>query len=159
MEKQEDKLDLVLNRAAAEEFAGVDWESLNEMVRNRLAAGRRQGRKQFRWVKFAAAAAVIIGVLFFCRTRKQGSKGSFVEIVRTKGVAKVELVREQYAEQVRVEPVGQGVRDVWCKVETIGGEGGTEARGESAFIIIRMPKAEMAYNGDAKKAEEILFLF
>jgi hypothetical protein len=172
MKNEEDKIDMLVARNAAEQLAKVDWEQLGAVISRRLdQVGRgKAGAKRFAFVPevaagLAAAAAVIL-VLVMATIDKPGGlqleKGGLavVKYIEVTGSASIEISRAADRPQVMVD-VGAGRRGLaTCDVEIIDLNGDLKDQADRGmWIIISRTRPVFADNGTAKDMRDLICLF
>ena len=136
MKKENQKIDLLLERNASEQLAGVNWDRLNAAISERLnQAGRSKTskinyRRVFKIAAGVAAAAAVVVIAVMVRTdtpttvRFENGAKTTVQFTQSKGTASVEIL------------------------DTKGQKNQSENR--SAWIIIRTREREVADNGQIR---------
>lgn len=136
MKKEKEKIDLLLERNASEQLAGVNWDRLNAAISERL--NQAQQRKTygtrfptiFKIAAGVAAAAAVVVIAVMVRTdtpttvRLENVPGAVVKLVESKGSATVEILDSN----------GQD----------------NQIGNRSAWIIIRTRESEVADNGQSR---------
>jgi len=136
MKKEKEKIDLLLERNANEQLAGVNWDGLNAAISERLNQADRNKISKMKYRRVfkiaagvaAAAAIIIIAVMFRTDTpttvRLENVPGAVVKLVESKGSATVEILDSN----------GQD----------------NQIGNRSAWIIIRTREPEVADNGQSR---------
>jgi hypothetical protein len=136
MKKEKEKIDLLLERNASEQLAGVNWGGLHAAISERLNQVQQSKTYGTRFPAIlkiaagvaAAAAIIIIAVMFWMDTPKavrlENGPGAVVKFVEGKGSAEVEILDSK----------GQN----------------NQIGNRSAWIIIRTREPEVADNGQSR---------
>ncbi len=172
MTDEKKKIDLLLDKNAAEQLAKVDWDRLPDEMSARLARAEQgeaspAGRPIF--LKIAAAVAAAAAVVFVAAVLRmhrpsdsQPTQGgsSAVKSVAHRGTALVEITRPS-AESLVIVHIGPADRKaVKCDVEIIDGNSALEKdSGRSAWIIISKPRPVLADNGHGRDRVDLIHLF
>ncbi|MBN2181363.1 MAG: hypothetical protein JW715_05580, partial [Sedimentisphaerales bacterium] len=175
MENKE-KIDILIDKNAAEQLSGVDWEKLNAAISGRLDKTRQKTpllRKFPTLLKaaatIAAAATVIIAVTIYIEKpprkgldndgRRETRRQAEVEFVKSKGSTSVEIQPASAGSLVTVDIAAEGVL-AECNVEILEKNGGFEENTAGpTWIIISRPQSLYAENGTNRDMMDIMYLF
>ena len=172
MEKQKEKIDLLLEQNATEQLAGVDWDKLNTEITHRLNEAKLMTTSVLKLSSFfkiaggiAAAAAVVfiaitVGIKGKNDLRIEKGQSAVVKFIDNKGAASVDM--KKYSSQSKtVIDIEQNERKIArCNVEIIDSKADLEQKGrEAAWIIIRREKPTLASNGFDKDLTSLICLF
>ena len=136
MKQEKEKIDLLLERNANKQLAGVNWDRLNAEISERLNQVDRNKiptmkyRRVFKIAAGVAAAAAVVVIAVMVRTdtpttvRFENGRRAVVKFVESKGSAKVEILDSN----------GQG----------------SQSRDRSSWIIIRATEPKVANNGQSR---------
>ena len=136
MKKEKEKIDLLLERNASEQLAGVNWDGLNAAISERLNQADRNKISKMKYRRVfkiaagvtAAAAVVFIAVMIKTDTpttvRFESGGRAIVKLVESKGSATVEIHDSN----------GQD----------------NQGKDRSAWIIIRTSEPKVADNGQSR---------
>jgi len=136
MKKEKEKIDLLLERNANEQLAGVNWDGLHAAISDKLnQAGRSKTSKMnyrslFKLAAGVAAAAAVVVIAVMVRTdtpttvRFENGVKTTVQFIQSKGTATVEILDSN----------GQG----------------SQSRDRSSWIIIRATEPKVANNGQSR---------
>ncbi|MFZ2147026.1 MAG: hypothetical protein WAV28_07380 [Sedimentisphaerales bacterium] len=163
MKQEKEKIDILLERNASEQLAGVNWDGLNAAISERLnqadqsKTSTKTYRRVFKIAAGVAAAAAVVLIAVMVRTDtpttvqfENGGK-AVVKFVESKGSASVELKHTSTKAAVMVDG-GAGLRRAAkCDIEIIDTSVDKEKNGrQAAWIIIRMPEPVLADNGQSR---------
>ena len=172
MKEEKEKIDLILERNAAEQLAKVDWESLNVAISSRLdKAG--QGKTSiirlptvFKIAAGLAAAAAVVFIAVTVRTdtpttmRFENGGRAVVKFVESNGTASIEIKQASDKSAVIVDVVGGQIKVARCDVEMIDSNGGLKKDSDgAAWIIISRPEPALADNGTSPDMTSMICLF
>ncbi len=136
MKKKKEKIDLLLERNANEQLAGVNWDGLNAAISERLNQADRNKiptmkyRRVFKIAAGVTAAAAVVFIAVMVKTdtpttvRFENGAKTTVQFTKSKGIASVEIL------------------------DFNGQKNQSENR--SAWIIIRTREREVADNGQSR---------
>ena len=136
MKKEKENIDLLLERNASEQLAGINWDGLNAAISERLNQAQQSKTYGIRFPAIlkiaagvaAAAAVVVIAVMVRTDTpttvRLENVPGAVVKLVESKGSATVEILDSNGRNNL------SGNRSAW--------------------IIIRTREPEVADNGQSR---------
>jgi hypothetical protein len=172
MKDQNEKVDLLLEKNAAEQLGGIDWEQLNTAISSRLD---QVGQVKAPSIKYpillkaaaglAAAAAVILIALPVVIDRPSGlqlpnGRSAIVKVLEPAGSASVVIERIAAKQSVFIEIGQAGQKLAKCDVEIIDLNGDApENGGRAAWIIISRPEPIYADNGTSRDMTDIISLF
>ena len=179
MKNEKEKIDVLLDQNAAEQFAGVDWDRLSSAISRRLdqvdgTLGRRY-RGIFKIAVGLVAAAAIVLIVIMVRTDRGGieladGQNAAVKFVETKGTA--EIVMESSANRslarvsitpatkrgsaiVNMEPAAKRV--ALCDIKIIEPDEVLRDRdSEGSWIIISRPRPVVVDNGPNKDEIDLI---
>jgi len=171
MNTDKEKIDMLLERNAADQLARVDWDKLNAAISARLDGAQRgkAAAPGWRvWLDAAAgiAAAAVIALALVVSTERpddlqlpQG-RAAVVRLVEQKGTAWVAIGSASSRSHAMVD-IGSGHRTVArCDVQIIDANGGKERRDtRPAWIIITRPRPVYADNGLSRDMMDLVCLF
>lgn len=171
MKNEKEKIDLLLERNAADQLAKIDWQGLNAAVSDRLDQTRQSKTPAIRFTtgfRMAAgvAAAAVIVVAVMIKTQKpadlklENGLSAMVTFVETKGSASVEIMPALAGSQALVD-VGARRRELAkCHVEIIDVNGDLKEKADrAAWIIISRPEPVYADNGVSTDLMDVMYLF
>lgn len=171
MKEQREKIDLLLEKNAAEQLANVDWEELNAAISSRLDKAQQSKTAAIRFptvfkIATGVAAAAVILIAVILRTDKPSDMqlpdgtSAVVKFVETEGSALVEITHAPVKSQVFVD-VGANLKKLAkCNVEIIDVSGDRQEDGSrAAWIIISRPEPVYADNGTSRDVMDFLYLF
>lgn len=136
MKKEKEKIDLLLERNASEQLAGVNWDGLHAAISERLnqadqsKTSTMKYRRVFKIAAGVAAAAAVVVIAVMVRTdtpttvRFENGAKTTVQFTQSKGTATVEILDSN----------GQG----------------SQSRDRSSWIIIRATEPKVANNGQSR---------
>jgi len=144
MKQEKEKIDLLLERNASEQLAGVNWNRLTAEISERLNQADRSktSTKTYRRVfKIAAGVTVAAAVVFI------------VVMIRTDTPTTVRFENRGRAEVKFIESKGS------ASVEIIDSDREQKKSGSrAAWIIIRVPEPVLADNGISKDENDFACL-
>ena len=166
MKNENEKLDLLLEKNAAEQLAGVDWNQLGAAISDRL--NRAEKRKHSIWAgpivfKAAAgiaAAAAIVFITLVVKTETPAAVGpgsAAVHLVTAESTASVQIGARKMGTAV-VDTAGDGRNVAICEVEIIDMNGDFHQRRRATWTIITMPAPIAAENGTGRDERDLLCL-
>ena len=172
MKEKKEKIDLLFERNAAEQLAGVDWDGLNRTISGRLNKADRRKTSAMRYPRIiksaaalAAAAAVILIAVMVGTDRRTGvqleeGRGAVVKFSKAEGSAVVEIKQASAKARVMID-IGRGERKVAiCDVKITDLNGDFEKDSDRAsWIIISRPEPVFAHNGINKDIMSMICLF
>jgi len=171
MKQEKEKIDLLLERNANEQLAGVNWDRLNAAISERLnQAGRSKTSKmKYRRVfKIAAGIAVAAAVVFIAvmiRTdtpttvRFENRGRAEVKFIESKGSASVKIEHASAKAAAVVDLGGSRRKVAKCDIKIIDTSVDKEKNdSRPAWIIIRMPEPVLADNGISKDENDFACL-
>ena len=179
MKNEKEKIDVLLDQNAAEQFAGVDWDRLSSAISRRLdqvdgTLGRRY-RGIFKVAAGLVAAAAIVLIVVMVRTDRGGieladGQNAAVKFVKTKGAAKIVMkssanrsltrvsimpAMKRGVATVKMEPAAKSV--ALCNVKIIEPDEVLRDREpEGSWIIISRPQPAVADNGISKDEMDLI---
>ena len=172
MKEEKEKIDLILERNAAEQLAKVDWEGLNEAISSRLdKAGQGKTSKiglptVFKIAAAVTAAAAVVFILVTVRNsmplgvRFENGGRAVVKFVESKGSASIEIKHASAKSVVMVDVMGSQRKVARCDVEMIDLNGGLKKDSDgAAWIIISRPEPAFADNGISRDMTSMICLF
>ena len=172
MKEKKEKIDLILERNAAEQLAKVDWKELNTAISSRLdEAG--QGKTStigfptiFKIAAGVAAAAAVVFILVMVKSRTptgvqfENGGSAVVEFVKSKGSASIEIKHASAKSVVTVDVGGSQRIVARCDIEMIDSNGDLKKDSEgAAWIIISRPEPLYADNGVSSDLMDMIYLF
>ena len=172
MKEKKEKIDLLFERNAAEQLAGVDWNELNTAISSRLdqAENRRTSSVGFPTVfkvaaGFVAAAAVVL-IAVMVRTEKpadmqlEEGRRAVVKFIEREGTASIKIKHSVGESEVWVDVGGSDKRVAKCDIEIIDLNGDLKKeREQAAWIIISRPERVLADNGINRDVMSMICLF
>lgn len=171
MKNEKEKIDLLLDKNAAEQLAKVDWDELHAEISSRLDQTRQSKASAIRFptvfkVAACVAAAAVVLIAIIVKTEKpevlklENGTSAVVRFIETKGSALVEITYEPAKSQVLVD-VGAGRRKMAkCDIEIVDMNGDLEGRANrAAWIIISRPEPVYADNGTSIDLMDVMYLF
>ena len=173
MKKEKEKIDLLLERNANEQLAGVNWdgltaeisERLNQVDRNKIPTIKHRYVFKIAAGVAAAAAVVFIAVMVKVKTdapttvRFENGRRAEVKFIKSKGSASVEIEHASAKAAAVVELGGSQRKVARCDIKIIDTNGDKEKNGSrAAWIIIRMPEPVLADNGISKDENDFACL-
>ncbi|MHC4475055.1 MAG: hypothetical protein ACYTEL_05395 [Planctomycetota bacterium] len=172
MKNENEKVDLLLEKNAAEQLANVDWDQLSAAISTRLdgAGDAKPAAIKYSAVlkvaaSLAAAAAVIVIAVALIIDKPSGlqlpqGRSAIVKILKPAGSASVVIEQTAAGRRAFVE-IGQAHRHLAkCEVEIIDVNGDMDKGGSrAAWIIVRRPEPVYADNGASRDSMDLLCLF
>ncbi|MHC4738291.1 MAG: hypothetical protein ACYS9Y_05235 [Planctomycetota bacterium] len=173
MKEEKEKIDLLFERNAAEQLAGVDWDGLNMAISGRLDQGDQQKSSAVRYRRMiksaaalaAAAAVVLIAVMVGTdrQTDMQLTEGrsAVVKFSKAEGSAEVEIKQASAKARVMID-IGRPERKVAIcnvKITDLNGDLQKEVDRASSWIIISRPEPIFAHNGNNRDIMSMICLF
>lgn len=172
MKEKKDKIDLLFERNAAEQLAGVDWDGLNRAISGQLDQADRRKTSAVRYpriIKSAAALAAVAAVVLIAvmvgtdkRTGVQLKEtgGAVVKFSKAEGSAVVEIKQASAKARVEIE-IGRGERKVAiCDVKITDLNGALKKEvGRASWIIISRSGPVFAHNGNNGDIMSMICLF
>jgi hypothetical protein len=172
MKEKKEKIDLLFERNAAEQLAGIDWEGLNRAISGQLDQGDQQKSSVVRYrriIKSAAAlaaAAVVLIAVMVGTDRRMGVQleeggGAVVKFIKAEGSAVVEIKQVSAKARVVID-IGRGERKVAIcdvKITDLNGDLKKEVDRASSWIIISRPEPVFAHNGNNRDIMSMICLF
>lgn len=168
MKEEKEKIDLLFERNAAEQLAGVDWDVLSTSISNRLDKAdqnRATARKYptvFKIAASLAAAAAVILIAVMVKTERQAGiqlnngRVAVVKILEIKGSAAVEIKHASGKAQVMVDIGRAGKKVARCDVKIIDLNGDLKKDGDrAAWIIISRPAPMFVDNGASRDEADL----
>lgn len=172
MKEKKEKIDLILERNAAEQLAKLDWEGLNTAISSRLdkaGLGKTSTIGLPTVFKIAAAVTAAAAVVFILVTvrnsmppgvRFENGGKAVVKLVESKGTASIEIKHASAKSAVMVDVVGSHKKVARCDVEMIDLNGGLKKDSDgAAWIIISRPEPALADNGTSPDMTSMICLF
>jgi hypothetical protein len=169
MKKENEKLDMLIEKNAEQQLSQVNWERLNAAISNRLDKAQRKTSFSIQLptlVKIAAiAAAAIVLITLTLNIEKltdlklDNGRTAEVRLVESKGSASVQLQTTSAGSQVTIH-IGPDRTLAKCNIKimdsnTIFKENTTRA----AWIIISRPQRIYADNGANRDMMDMICLF
>jgi len=172
MKEKKEKIDLILERNAAEQLAKVDWNELNEAISSRLDEASRGKTSTIRFptvFKIAAgvaAAAAVVFILVMVKSHTptavqfENGGSAVVKFIESKGSASIEIKQASTKSVVMVDVGGSQRKVARCDVEMIDSNGDLKKESEgAAWIIISRPEPLYADNGVSSDITDMIYLF
>jgi len=160
MRKGKEKIDVLLERNASEQLAGINWDGLNATISEKLNQADQSRTYKINYQRVfkiaagvtAAAAVVIIAVMIGTdtpTTERFESRGrAEVKFIESKGTASVEIEHASVKAAAVVELGGSGRKVAKCDIKIIdAGEDKEKNGSRAAWIIIRIPEPVLADDG------------
>jgi len=171
MKKEKEDIDLLLERNANEQLAGVNWDGLNSAILDRLNQADQSKtyainyRRVFKIAAGVAAAAALVFIAVMVRTdtpttvRFENRGRAEVKFSESKGSASVKI-EDASAKAAAVVDLGGSQRKVAkCDIKIIDDGVDKEKNGSrAAWIIIRVPEPVLADNGISKDENDFACL-
>ena len=170
MKKSKEKIDMLIEKNAAEQLSRINWERLNAAISNRLDKTQRKTAFSINFpnlLKIAAtiAAAAIVLVTVSSNLEKlvdrklDNGRTAEVRFVESKGSASVQIQTAFSNSQVTVD-IGKNRALAKCDIEIMDSNGGLEDNTtRAAWIIISRPQRVYADNGTSQDMMDIMYLF
>ena len=170
MEKEKEKIDLLIEKNVAEQFSKINWDRLNSQISKKLDEARRDSVPAGKFpiiFKIAAAIAIAAGLTIAVMmipgkqpgTTPENSRIVTAELIKNKGSASVEIIEASGRTKVTVE-IEPKQAIAKSEVEIIDtGEMQKENNTQASWIIITRPVRAYADNGEYKDMMDIMFLF
>ena len=170
MRKNKDKIDILIEKNAAEQLSHINWEQLNAVISGRLSKARQKTPFSINFptllkvaATIAAAAIVLIAVtLSVEKLMEEGPDNggtANVRFVESKGSALVEVRTASSGSQVTIN-VGPDRKLAKCDIEILDKNGGPEeSTTRAAWIIISKPQRVYAENGANRDMMDMMCLF
>ncbi|MGD8499402.1 MAG: hypothetical protein PVJ86_02070 [Phycisphaerales bacterium] len=169
MKHEKERIDLLLDRNAAEQLTKVDWDRSTDEISTRLDQAQRSKTSQNRYPAIfkisagVAAAAAIVFAAITLRMHRQSdllpTKGgsAVVEFVDGRGAASIEIDHTGRKSLVTVR-VGLTDKEVArCDLEIIDRNGDLRRdSGRAAWIIISAPRPAFADNGHGREETDLI---
>jgi len=172
MKEKKEKIDLILQRNAAEQLAKVDWKELNTVISSRLDDAGRGKTSTIRFptiFKIAAgvaAAAAVVFILVMLKSHTptgvqfETSGGAVVKFIESKGSASIEIEHASAKSVVMVDVEGSQRKVARCDIEMIDSNGDLKKESQgAAWIIISRPEPLYADNGVSSDITDMIYLF
>lgn len=170
MKKRREKIDLLLEKNAAEQLSRINWERFNAVVSSRL--DRVQQKTSFtvnfpNLLKIAAtiAAAAIVLITLTLNLEKltdrplDNGRTAEVLFIESKGSATVQIQTASADSRVSVD-IGPDRTLAKCDVEIMDANGSLEENAiRAAWIIISRPQPIYAGNGANRDMMDMMCLF
>ena len=170
MKKDNEKIDMLIEKNAAGQLSQFNWEQLNTAISSRLDKARQKAAFSIDFpsvLKVAAtvaAAAIVLITLTFNfekltdRTLDNGRTAE-VRFVESKGSASVQIQTALPNSQVIVD-IGPDRALAKCDIEIIDSNGSLkENTTQATWIIISRPQRVYADNGANRDMMDIMYLF
>jgi len=171
MKKEKEKIDLLLERNANEQLAGVNWDGLHAAISERLnqadqsKTSTMKYRRVFKIAAGVAAAAAVVFIVVMIRTdtpttvRFENRGRAEVKFIESKGSASVKIENAS-AKAAGVVDLGGSQRKVAkCDIKIIdAGEDKEKNGNRAAWIIIRVPEPVLADNGISRDENDFACL-
>ena len=163
MKQEKESIDLLLERNANEQLAGVNWdgltaeisERLNQVDRNKIP--KMKYRRVFKIVAGVTAAAAVVFIAVMIRTdtptteRFESRGRAEVKFIERKGSASVKIEHASAKAGAVVDLGGSRRKVAKCDIKIIDTSVDKEKNSSrAAWIIIRMPEPVLADNGTDK---------
>lgn len=172
MKQKEEKIDLALERNAAEQLGDVDWDGLNAAISSRIDKASQSQTSAIRYpivFKIAAgmaAAAAVVLIAVMVKTEEptephlENGRSAVVKFIERKGSALVEIKGAGAKSSVFVDIGRSGKRVAKCDVKIIDLNGDLKKESdEAAWIIISRPAPVLANNGYSRDVMSMICLF
>jgi len=171
MKKEKEKIDLLLERNANEQLAGVNWDGLHAAISERLnqadqsKTSTMKYRRVFKIAAGVAVAAAVVFIVVMIRTdtpttvRFENRGRAEVKFIESKGSASVKIENAS-AKAAGVVDLGGSQRKVAkCDIKIIdAGEDKEKNGNRAAWIIIRVPEPVLADNGISRDENDFACL-
>ncbi|MFH1581435.1 MAG: hypothetical protein ABIC39_05115 [Pseudomonadota bacterium] len=168
MKNEKEKIDLLLERNAAEQLAGFHWDGLNAAISSRLdEAGQRKGpvlkfRAVYKAVAVGAAAAIVLTVLMIETSERKSERLSRDGIATVKFVErsahtliKIDHTPRQARAIVSMAPAERKIAN--CRVNIIDSNGNfKKIEDRAAWVIISVPKPAATDDGAARDEMDLI---
>lgn len=170
MKKNKDKIDILIEKNAAEQLSRINWERLNTAISGRLDKAQRKATFSINFptllktaTTIAAAAVVLITVTLniekLTDIRRDDGRTAEVRFVESKGLASVEIQMASAGSQVAVD-IGTKRMLAECDIEILDkNDGIEESTNHATWIIISEPQRVYAENGANQDMMDIMYLF
>ncbi len=171
MKKEKEKIDLLLERNANEQLAGVNWDGLNAAISERLnqadqsKTSTMKYRRVFKIAAGVAAAAAVVFIAVMIRTdtpttgRFENRGRAEVKFSESKGSASVKIEDASTKAAAVVDLGGSQRKVARCDIKIIDASVDKEKNGSrAAWIIIRMPEPVIADNGTSRDENDFACL-
>ena len=171
MNDKKEKLDVLLDKNAAEQMAKVNFDELNSVISKRLdqidkgGTTTCKGPVVFKLAAGLAATAAIILIAFIIDAEKpvtprtEQGRRAIVKFIDTKAAAKVTFTSAAKSKTF-VSISRPRVKTAACEIKIIDTNGELIKKGDRpAWIMITKPKPELATNGAYEDMINTMFLF
>jgi len=171
MKKEKENIDLLLERNANEQLAGVNWDGLHAAISDKLNQADQSKtyainyRRVFKIAAGFAAAAALVFIAIMIRTdtpktvRFENRGRAVVKFVESKGSASVKIEDASSKAAAVVELGGSRRKVAKCDIELIDTSVDKEKNdSRPAWIIIRMPEPVLADNGISRDENDFACL-
>jgi hypothetical protein len=164
MKHEKEKIDLLIDKNAAEQLGKVDWDRLTDEISARLARAEQGKTSPSGYPTFfkiatgiAATAAVVFVAVALRMHRPSDSQPTEGRSVDKRGTASLEIKRPsgKTLATVRVGRTGKEVAK--CDIEIIDRNGDLEKDSDrAAWIIITVPRPTFADNGHSREETDLI---
>ena len=170
MKKNKEKIDMLIEKNAAEQLSQINWERLNTAISGRLDKARQKTSFSINFpsllkiaATIAAAAIVLITVTLniekLTDMKPDNGRTADVQFVESKGSASVEIQTASAGSQVTVD-IGSKRTLAKCDVEILDLNGGfKENTIGPTWIIISRPQSLYAENRTDRDMMDMMCLF
>lgn len=170
MKEKKEKIDLLIEKNAAEQFSQINWEQLNSAISGKLDNAQQKESSSIKfpsWLKIAASIAVVVTILLTIFTILEkphdippdNNRTAEVQFAKSKGGASVQIQTTSANSKVTIE-LGNKKELVKCDVEIIDKNGGLkESFAPPTWIIISRPQPVYADNEINQDMMDIMYLF
>jgi len=167
MKENKEKIDLLIEKNAAEQFSQINWEQLNSAISGKLDNAQQKESSSIKfpsWLKIAASIAIVAAILFTVTIilEKQqnipldNDRTAEVQLAESKGGASVQIQTTSANSKVTIE-LGNKKELAKCDVEIIDMNG--ESSAKATWIIISRPQPIYADNEINQDMMDIMYLF
>ena len=160
MKDAKEKIDILLQRSAAEQLENVDWDKLNTAISQKLdeAESNKLYAKKcpsvFKIAASIAAAAAIIFIAVMVKTEPphkvkfEKSGKAVVRLIDTKGIATVKIEQEVSKSRVMIDFEDSSRKIARCYIKIIDSKGDLKRDSDQPmWIIISKSEPMVADNG------------
>lgn len=170
MKKSREKIDMLIEKNAAEQLSRINWERFNASVSNRLDKARQKTSFSIHFpsvlkitATIAAAAMILVTVTLnlekLMDRKLDNGRTAEVRFVESIGSATVQIQTALSDSQVTVD-IGPDRTLAKCDIEIMDSNGGLEENTtRAAWIIISRPQRIYADNGANRDMMDIMYLF
>ncbi|MHC4426764.1 MAG: hypothetical protein ACYSYV_11810 [Planctomycetota bacterium] len=169
MKHEKERIDLLLDKNAAEQLTKVDWDRLTDEISTRLDQARHGKTSRNKYPAFfkiaagvAAAAAVVFAAVMLRMHRPSDSvptesRSAVVEFVDKRGAASIEIKQTGRKSLVTVRVGLTDKKVARCDVEIIDRNGDLKRdSSRAAWIIISIPRPTFANNGHNTEETDLI---